>query len=202
MDPPPLFSGNQTLAIDDIFSDCFFTPSGEIAFVDESNKPNATVSDETPNQPQNGNASGFGQRIGFVTGNNSNFSQPATTTETTKKAKVVKKRPLKQVSTMSGTKELTEAQKVYRRERNREHAKRSRIRKKFLLESLQTNAENLRVENEKLKGALKDNLGGEFIFGGGVRVTTATTTNSVFINRLPTLLTQNNKPTLPSQQLI
>ena len=33
--------------------------------------------------------------------------------------------------------DLTEEQRVERRERNREHAKRSRIRKKFLLESLQ-----------------------------------------------------------------
>lgn len=43
---------------------------------------------------------------------------------------------------------LTEVQKVERRERNREHAKRSRLRKKFLLESLQEQIEVLSSSNE------------------------------------------------------
>ena len=41
--------------------------------------------------------------------------------------------------------------KVERRERNREHAKRSRIRKKFLLESLQQSVSMLKEENETLR---------------------------------------------------
>lgn len=45
------------------------------------------------------------------------------------------------------------------RERNREHAKRSRVRKKFLLESLQQSVNALQLENEKLRGAIKDHLG-------------------------------------------
>ena len=44
------------------------------------------------------------------------------------------------------------------RERNREHAKRSRVRKKFLLESLQQSVSALRGENEKLKAAIRENL--------------------------------------------
>lgn len=44
-------------------------------------------------------------------------------------------------------------------ERNREHAKRSRIRKKFLLESLQQSASLLKAENEKLRSSLKEHLG-------------------------------------------
>ena len=47
------------------------------------------------------------------------------------------------------------------RERNREHAKRSRIRKKFLLESLQQSVSLLKEENEKLKGAIRSHLGDE-----------------------------------------
>ncbi len=47
------------------------------------------------------------------------------------------------------------------RERNREHAKRSRIRKKFLLESLQQSVALLKVENEKLRTAIKTHLGDE-----------------------------------------
>lgn len=47
----------------------------------------------------------------------------------------------------------------WNRERNREHAKRSRIRKKFLLESLQQSVSILKEENEKLKGAIRSHLG-------------------------------------------
>ena len=50
---------------------------------------------------------------------------------------------------------------VNHRERNREHAKRSRIRKKFLLESLQQSVSLLKEENEKLKGAIRTHLGEE-----------------------------------------
>ena len=48
----------------------------------------------------------------------------------------------------------------FSRERNREHAKRSRIRKKFLLESLQTSVSSLKDENEKLRSSLRHHLGG------------------------------------------
>lgn len=48
-----------------------------------------------------------------------------------------------------------------RRERNREHAKRSRVRKKFLLESLQKSVTALQEENDKLRGAIRANLGAD-----------------------------------------
>lgn len=51
--------------------------------------------------------------------------------------------------------DLTEAQKLERRERNREHAKRSRLRKKFLLESLQDQIHGLEEQLEGLKNAIK-----------------------------------------------
>ena len=44
------------------------------------------------------------------------------------------------------------------RERNREHAKRSRVRKKFLLESLQHSVHALEDENEKLRSAIREHL--------------------------------------------
>nr|AML77738.1 putative LOV domain-containing protein [Sargassum fusiforme] len=56
---------------------------------------------------------------------------------------------------------MTEQQRLDRRERNREHAKRSRVRKKFLLESLQKSVTALQEENEKLRGAIRANLGPE-----------------------------------------
>jgi len=47
----------------------------------------------------------------------------------------------------------------FHRERNREHAKRSRIRKKFLLESLQQSVTLLKEENDKLRGSIRTHLG-------------------------------------------
>jgi len=47
------------------------------------------------------------------------------------------------------------------REKNREHAKRSRVRKKFLLESLQKSAHALQVENERLKMAIREHVSAE-----------------------------------------
>ena len=50
---------------------------------------------------------------------------------------------------------------TFHSERNREHAKRSRIRKKFLLESLQQSVALLKEENEKLKNSIRSHLGNE-----------------------------------------
>mmetsp|Transcript_16306 Transcript_16306/g.38016 ORF Transcript_16306/g.38016 Transcript_16306/m.38016 type:complete len:470 (+) Transcript_16306:152-1561(+) len=54
--------------------------------------------------------------------------------------------------------DLTEEQRVERRERNREHAKRSRIRKKFLLESLQDQLAGLREVNTNLRKLIRSEL--------------------------------------------
>ena len=56
------------------------------------------------------------------------------------------------------TRGLTEQQKIERRERNREHAKRSRLRKKFLLESLQGQIQELEEQIRGLKHAIKTEL--------------------------------------------
>jgi PAS domain S-box-containing protein len=58
----------------------------------------------------------------------------------------------------TGNKDLTEQQKLERRERNREHAKRSRLRKKFLLESLQEQIHGLEEQLDGLKSAIKKEL--------------------------------------------
>jgi PAS domain S-box-containing protein len=55
-------------------------------------------------------------------------------------------------------KDLTEKQKLERRERNREHAKRSRLRKKFLLESLQEQIHGMQEQMDKFKEVLKREL--------------------------------------------
>jgi PAS domain S-box-containing protein len=45
-----------------------------------------------------------------------------------------------------------------RRQRNREHAKRSRVRKKFMLESLQEQVSSLQLENQRLRTLIQDNI--------------------------------------------
>jgi len=60
--------------------------------------------------------------------------------------------------TMPITRQLTDQQKVERRNRNREHAKRSRLRKKFLLESLQEQIHGLQSEIEDLKAVIKKEI--------------------------------------------
>ena len=45
-----------------------------------------------------------------------------------------------------------------RRQRNREHAKRSRVRKKFMLESLQEEVSGLQRENQRLRMLVQDNI--------------------------------------------
>ncbi len=44
------------------------------------------------------------------------------------------------------------------RERNREHAKKSRIRKKFFLESLQKSVDEFQAENDRLRAAIREHL--------------------------------------------
>lgn len=61
-----------------------------------------------------------------------------------------KKRPRKE----SPSRDSSKTQKQERRERNREHAKKSRIRRKFMIESMQRAVDLLRDENHKLRVAL------------------------------------------------
>lgn len=67
----------------------------------------------------------------------------------------------KRISSGSSARErkMTDTQKSERRERNREHAKRSRIRKKILLESLQQSVSLLKEENDKLRSSIRHHLG-------------------------------------------
>ena len=55
-------------------------------------------------------------------------------------------------------KSMSHQQKVERRERNREHAKRSRIRKKVLLDSLQDQLQVLRQENALLRRCVAEKI--------------------------------------------
>lgn len=65
----------------------------------------------------------------------------------------------KKTGSTNSERKMSDQQKSERRERNREHAKRSRIRKKFLLESLQQSVSLLKEENEKLRSSVRKHLG-------------------------------------------
>lgn len=53
---------------------------------------------------------------------------------------------------------MTDQAIAERRQRNREHAKRSRVRKKFMLESLQEQVAALQRENQRLRLVVQDNI--------------------------------------------
>jgi PAS domain-containing protein len=53
---------------------------------------------------------------------------------------------------------MTDQAIAERRQRNREHAKRSRVRKKFMLESLQEQVSALQRENQRLRLLVQDNI--------------------------------------------
>ena len=66
-----------------------------------------------------------------------------------------KKRSADKMSEPTTAGQLTAKQKLERRERNREHAKRSRLRKKFLLESLQEQIHGLQEQLDKFKKTIR-----------------------------------------------
>lgn len=53
---------------------------------------------------------------------------------------------------------MPDQNKVERRERNREHAKRSRVRKKFMLEALQGEVHGLQKENQQLRLLIQEHI--------------------------------------------
>lgn len=120
--------------LDDIFSECYYLdlPPEQKSIAAASAQP-ATVSSAPP---ASSSAKRSADDAGITSGCNSKEYKP--------------------FSAGSGTEELTEAQKLERRERNREHAKRSRLRKKFLLESLQEQIHALQEQIEAFKDVVKE----------------------------------------------
>jgi len=154
---------NRTINLDDVFSDCFFGPVGEVI---------ASTSTDGPSQQQAGGAyphpppmppplmpAAVTSSSSFTSASSSshNYGEAAADEDDDEdefdEDGKSRKRPRNLMRQMS------EQQKVERRERNREHAKRSRVRKKFLLESLQQSVNALTQENEKLRAAIKQHLG-------------------------------------------
>ena len=93
--------------------------------------------------------------VSVLSSTSSTYTPPVTTSST---PSTVYSYPGFNSGVQGGSRQLTDQQKVERRNRNREHAKRSRLRKKFLLESLQEQIHGLQSEIEDLKGIIKKEL--------------------------------------------
>jgi PAS domain S-box-containing protein len=175
-----------TLNLEDIFGDVMFTPDGETVFLSEQQDASANMmhSGEGNNvhiiaaKQQGDQYVPVPAGGGLVTTNLSDPSKPAlvmgpaaTMVIPTTQAVPFKKTPQeshhlqfaapKRKRSTRGHAKMSDPQKTERRERNREHAKRSRIRKKFLLESLQQSITLLKEENDKLKNSITTRLGNE-----------------------------------------
>lgn len=99
----------------------------------------------------------------------------------------VKRRKVDPVPSGTPLTNLTEDQKQERRQRNREHAKRSRVRKKFLLDALQQSVDALQSENDSLRDSIRTHMGaaGEALIAKSVPpVDSLVTNNPLVANRI------------------
>lgn len=161
--PVPMFApsdpaaavANSSVDLDDLFRDCYFG--------------------DAPVQPYGSGLPGVGGNGQGVESGTNNMGPPAPVLPPPlppaappaglPPASAAPKRTASEAGLMmdndlanKNSKQLTDQQKVERRERNREHAKRSRLRKKFLLESLQEQIHGLQGEIEMLKNVIKKEL--------------------------------------------
>lgn len=168
----------NNLNLDDIFGDVVFTPDGDTVFLSEEkdevlNSGEQEISTMARKATEDGRfvevqkAGGLyatqlhdGQKPATVMGAAADQSTSAVPYRQAPQAThhLQYAAPKKKKDRSS---KMSEQQKVDRRERNREHAKRSRIRKKFLLESLQQSVALLKEENEKLRNSIRQHLGNE-----------------------------------------
>jgi len=139
---------DTSIDLDDLFLDCYF---GDFPVPSTASAPSTVApSPLIPNNEfyaQKQDGSNIPQKRKAEDFVNSNQLQPIVSSSDGAAASMLKKE--------APTKPLTDQQKVERRERNRKHAKRSRLRKKFLLESLQEQINGLQVEIESLKNIIK-----------------------------------------------
>nr|BAF91488.1 aureochrome1 [Vaucheria frigida] len=167
--PPLMFcsrsddpSSTSNINLDDVFADVFFNSNGELLDIDEIDdfgdntcpKSSMSVDDDASSQVFQGHL--FGNALSSIALSDSG---DLSTGIYESQGNASRGKSLRTKSSGSISSELTEAQKVERRERNREHAKRSRVRKKFLLESLQQSVNELNHENNCLKESIREHLG-------------------------------------------
>lgn len=167
------------LNLDDIFGDVVFTPDGDTVFLSEQAEDEILNSGETEVSTMASRPTDDGKFVpvnkggGLYTTQLHDGSKPSlimgSAADGVKSTEAV---PFKHAPQLGHHLQYaapkkkskgknSDQQKTDRRERNREHAKRSRIRKKFLLESLQQSVALLKEENEKLRNSIRSHLGNE-----------------------------------------
>lgn len=146
---------DNSVDLDDLFRDCYFgdfaiptsvTATPLVSNTEFYSQTQPQTQTQTQTQPQTQTTNMQMKRKAEDALGNNDIQPPIPVPSadiTTKKDSTTPAKP------------LTDKQKVERRERNRKHAKRSRLRKKFLLESLQEQINGLQSEIDSLKGIIK-----------------------------------------------
>jgi len=145
--PDPNAPGvNTQLDLDELFHDCYF---GDFSM------PEDVPSAAPPAAPKR-----TADQAGLPIPADTTTTPRAPTSAGRKAGGRVRRQPSVEDGGLSArpTASLTDGQKVERRTRNREHAKRSRLRKKFLLESLQEQVDGLQDEISTLKSIVHREL--------------------------------------------
>lgn len=159
------------LNLDDIFSDVMFTPEGDTVFLSEE------ADADMLNSGENGDFKIVASKktdAGFQAVNagggldTTNLADPSKESLTMGEAAVKgvptkQAVPFKEAPQKKNQLEYAAPKKKKKKgdKKSKEDAKKSKMRKKFLLESLQQSVGLLKEENEKLRNAIKSNLGAD-----------------------------------------
>ncbi|KAL7458453.1 hypothetical protein ACHAWC_011053 [Mediolabrus comicus] len=173
----------STLNLDDIFGDCFFTPEGEAVFLSENPQmqqgsilaSGESVPAQVASRPTQGGFVSVPQAGGIVTTGLHKPNTSATVMGNSGGTTAPSQVPFAQApqrphhlqyayvqaggSAPAATAPAPPPAASSSAKRGRGASERSRIRKKFLLESLQQSVALLKEENEKLKSAIRTHLG-------------------------------------------
>jgi len=153
---PEADANDNNIDLDELFRDCYY------ADLSTNGAPSPTPSDTMPKPPPPpppaplvSNSELYSPTKTSAVGKRKAEEPPDDSDDESDKAAVSSPTSGAASSKKSDSRALTDQQKVERRERNRKHAKRSRLRKKFLLESLQEQINGLQSEIESLKDIIR-----------------------------------------------
>ena len=144
----------QALDLDELFHDCYFD---DLAFPEQVTSTSAPIAAAAAPQPTAAAAAAPAPATAKRSAAEAGLADKPQDVSSSSTDEIKKSTSEKGTSSKPAA-SLTESQKIERRERNREHAKRSRLRKKFLLESLQEQIEGLQGEIQSLKDIIKREL--------------------------------------------
>lgn len=151
------------LNLDDIFSDVMFTPEGDTVFLSEERDALKSGEDGEFKIVCTKNGRPVAAGGGLDTTNLADPSKESLTMGTASVTSIPTSQaiPWKEPPQKKNQLEYAASKKKKKgdKKKSKEEAKKSRIRKKFLLESLQQSVGLLKEENQKLRNAIKSHLG-------------------------------------------